>query len=83
MGTCSHLLFMIMGRISGEHLRKFRETLFWPWTSNFYLTGKKQEKKKKILSLMLMQYTCLKYFLKGHKIVSSQVEFWCTLKGKV
>lgn len=32
---------------------------------------------------MLMQYTCLKYFLKSHKIVSSQVEFWCTLKGKV
>lgn len=50
MGTCSHLLFVIMGHISGEHLRKFRETLFWPWTSNCYLTGKNKREKKNSIS---------------------------------
>lgn len=85
MGTCSHLPFVIMGHISGENLRKFRKALVWPWTSSCYVIGKRQEEKKSkilFLSLLLMQYTCLKYCLKSHRIASSQVEFLCTLKDK-
>lgn len=83
-GACSHLPFMIIGHISREHLRKFREMLFWPSTSNCYVTGKRQEKKSKILflSLMLMQYTCLKYCLRSHMTASLQVQVLCIFKAK-